>query len=63
VPEERIPKLIMESIPLDRREKGWLRKTWIEELQVGMTTRNLEQDQWRNREEGHLVSRRWRQLL
>jgi len=28
-----------------------------------MTTRNLEPDQWRNREEWRLVSGRWRQLL
>jgi len=28
-----------------------------------MTTRNLEPDQWRNREEWRLVSGRWRQLF
>jgi hypothetical protein len=44
MPEERIPKLIME-------------------VQAAMTARNLEQDQWRNREEWRLVSRRQQQLL
>ena len=39
------------------------RKTWMEGVQGAMTTRNLEPDQWRNREEWHLVSRRQRQLL
>jgi len=39
------------------------RKTWIEGVQAAMTTRNLEPDQWRNREEWRLVSGRWRQLL
>ena len=38
-------------------------KTWMEGVQAAMTTRNLEPDQWRNREEWRLVSRRRRQLL
>jgi hypothetical protein len=49
MPEERIPKLIMEWIPLERRERGRRRKTWMEGVQAAMTTRNLEPDQWRNR--------------
>ena len=46
--------------------KGYLvrqRKSWMEEVQTAMTTRNLEPDQWRNREEWRLVSGRQRQLL
>jgi hypothetical protein len=42
MPEERIPKLILEWVPEERRKRGRSRKTWI------MTARNLEQDQWRN---------------
>jgi hypothetical protein len=61
--EERIPKLIMEWIPLERRKRGRLRKTWMEGVQAAMTTRNLAPDQWRHREEWRLVSGRWRQLL
>jgi hypothetical protein len=61
--EERIPKLIVEWIPLERRKRGCPRKTWMEEVQAAMTTRNLEADQWSNREEWRLVSRRRRQLL
>ena len=34
----------------------------MEGVQAAMT-RNSEPDQWRNREEGCLVPRRWRQLL
>ena len=30
IPEERIPKLIMEWIPLERRKRGRPRKTWME---------------------------------
>jgi len=63
MPEERIPKLIMDWIPWERRKRGRPRKTWIEGVQVAMTTRNLEPDQWRNREEWRLVSGRRRQLL
>jgi len=63
MPEERIPKLIMEWIPVERMKKRRPRKTWMERVQAAMTTRNLEPDQWRNREEGRLVSGRWRQLL
>jgi len=60
--EDRIPKLIMEWIPLERRKRGRPRKTRIG-VQAAMITRNLELDQWRNREEWRLVSgRRW-QLL
>ena len=49
MPEERIPKLIMEWIPRERRERGRPRKTWMEGVQEAMT-RNLEPDQWRNRD-------------
>jgi hypothetical protein len=59
--EDRIPKLIREWIPLNRRKRGRPRKTWIEGVQATKTTRNLEPDQWRNREEWRLVSGRWRQ--
>ena len=63
MPEERIPNLIMEWIPLERRKRGRPRKTWMEGVQAAMTTRNLEPDQWRNRGECRLVSGRRRQLL
>jgi hypothetical protein len=51
ISEERIPKLIMEWILLERRKRGRPRKTWIEGVQAAMTTKNLEPDQWRNGEE------------
>ena len=35
----------------------------MEGVQAAMTTRNLEPDQWRKREEWRLVSRRRRQLF
>jgi len=60
IPEERIPKLIVDCMPRERRSA---RKTWMEGVQAAMTTRNLEPDQWRNREEWRLVSGRRRQLL
>ena len=63
MPEERIPKLIMDWIPLERRKRGRPRKTWMEGVQAAMTTRNLETDQWGNREEWRLVSGRRRQVL
>ena len=63
MPEERIPKLIMEWTPMERRKRGCPRKTWIEGAQAATKTRNLEPDQWRNRDEWHLVSGRQRQLL
>jgi len=63
MPEERIPKLIMDWIPRERRKRGRPRKTWMEGVQAAMTIRNLEPDQWTNREEWRLVSGRRRQLL
>ena len=30
MPEERIPNLIMEWVPLERRKRGRPRKTWME---------------------------------
>jgi hypothetical protein len=39
------------------KERGRPRKMWIG-VQAAMTTRNLEPDQWRNREEWRLVSGR-----
>jgi hypothetical protein len=58
MPKERIPKLIMEWIPLDGSLRGRPRKTWMEIVQAAMETRNLEPDQWRIR-----VSGRRQQLL
>jgi hypothetical protein len=63
MPEEKIPKLIMEWIPQERQKTGCPRKTRMEGVEAAMTARNLEQDQWRNREEWRLVSGRRRQLL
>jgi len=45
MPEERIPKLIMEWIPWETRKRGCPRKKWMEGVQAAMTTRNLEPDQ------------------
>ena len=61
--EERIPKLIMDWIPRERRKRGHPRETWMKGVQAAMTKRNLETDQWRKREERRLVSGRRRQLL
>jgi len=63
MPEEKIPKLIMDWIPRERRKRGRPRKTWMEGVQTATTTRNLETIQWRKREEWRLVSGRRRQLL
>jgi len=63
MPEDRLPKLIMEWLPLERRKRGRPRKSWMEGVQAAITTGNLEPDQWRNREEWRLVSGRRRQLL
>jgi hypothetical protein len=63
MPEERMSKLIMEWIPLERRKRGRPRKTWIEGGQADVIARNVEPDTWRNREEWRLVSGRRRQLL
>ena len=63
MPEERIPILIMDWIPRERRKRGRPRKTWTEGVQAAMTTKYLEPDQWRNTEEWHLVAGRGRQLL
>ena len=61
--EDRLSKLIMEWIPPERRERGRPRKTWMEGVQAAMTSRDLEPEQWRNREEWCLGSGRRRQLL
>jgi hypothetical protein len=60
--EERLPKLIMEWIPGERRKRGCPRKTWLEGVRAAMKTRHLEADQWLNRKEWCLGSGRQRQL-
>jgi hypothetical protein len=60
--EERLPKLIMEWIPGERRKRERPRKTWMEGVRVAMKTRYLEADQWLNKKEGCLGSGKWRQL-
>jgi len=56
--EERLPKLIMEWIPGERRKRGRPRKTWMEGVRAAMITRHLEADQWLNRKEWRLGSGR-----
>jgi hypothetical protein len=48
MPQETIPKLILEWVPAERRKRERPRKIWMEGVQAAMTARNLEQDQWRN---------------
>jgi hypothetical protein len=42
MPEERIPKLILEWVPAERRKRGRPRKTWMEEVHAAITARNIE---------------------
>jgi len=60
--EERLPKLIMEWIPGERRKRGRPRKTLMEGVRAAMKTRHLEEDQWLNRKEWCFGSGRGRQL-
>ena len=41
MPEERIPKLIVEWISRERKKRGLPRKTWMEGVQAVMATTNL----------------------
>ena len=59
---ERLPKLIVEWIPGERRKTGRPRKTWMEGVRAAMKTIHLEADQWLNRKEWCLGSGRQRQL-
>ena len=52
----------MDWIPRERWKRGRPKKM-LEGVQTAMTTRNLEPDQWRNREEWRLVWGRRRQML
>jgi len=60
--KERLPELIMEWIPGERKKRGRPKKTWMEGVRAAMTTRHLEADQWLNRNEWRLGSGRRRQL-
>jgi len=60
--DERLPKLIMELIPGERRKRERPRKMWMEGVRAAMRTRHLEEDQWLNRKECCLGSGRRRQL-
>ena len=50
-------------VPRERRKRGRPRETWMVGVQAAMTTRNLEPDQWKKREDWRLVSGRRRQLF
>ena len=39
------------QVARERRKRERPRKKWMEEVQATMTTKNLEPDKWRNREE------------
>ena len=45
MPEERIPKLIMDWIPRERRKRGRPRKTWME----GVSTSRHDNKKFRTR--------------
>ena len=60
--EQRLPKLIMEWIPIERKKKGRPKKPWVEGVQEAMIVRGLEADQWMDREEWRLVSGRQRKM-
>jgi hypothetical protein len=45
----------VKRMPEERIKRGRPRNTWMEGVQTTMTTRNLESDPWRNREEWRLV--------
>ena len=60
--EERLPQLIMEWIPGERRKRGRPRKTWMDGVRAAMKRRHLEEDHWLNRKEWCLGSGRRRQL-
>ena len=60
--EQRLPKLIIELISIERKKKGRPKKTWMECVQEAMTVRGLEADQWMDREEWRLVSGRLRKM-
>jgi hypothetical protein len=49
--EERLPKLIMEWIPWERRKRGRPKKMWMEDIRAATETRHPEADQWLNRKE------------
>jgi len=53
----------MDWKPWESRKRVRPRKMCMEGVQAAMTRRNLEPDQWRNRQEWRLVSGRRRQLL
>ena len=59
--EQRLPKLIMEWIPIERKNPR-PKKTWMEGVQEAMTVRGLEADQWMDRQEWRLVSGRQRKM-
>jgi len=40
--KERLPKLVMEWIPGERRKRGRPRKMWMEGVRAAMKTRHLE---------------------
>jgi len=61
MPKEKIPKLIMNSIPRERRKRGCPRKMWMEVVQPTMKTINL--DKWKNRDDWRLVSGTRRHLF
>ena len=62
MPEQRLPKLIMEWIQIERKKKGRPKKTWMEGVQEAMTIRGLEAVQWMVREGWRLVSGRQRKM-
>ena len=60
--DERLPKLIMEWIPGERKKEDVQEKTSMEGVRAAMKTRHLEADQWLNRKEWCLGSGRRRRL-
>ncbi|XP_046674870.1 uncharacterized protein LOC124363653 [Homalodisca vitripennis] len=52
--EERLPKILMEWLPTERRKRGRPRETWKQGISKAMSERNLGPGDWNDREEWKL---------
>ena len=43
MPEQRLPELIMELIPIERKQKGRPKKTWMKGVQEAMMSEGWRQ--------------------
>lgn len=56
--EERLPKIILEWTPMEKRKRGRPPRTWLQGVTKAMSERNLVDNDWQDKQAWRLGTQR-----